>query len=128
MPPYLLGDFMILGVGTDLIEIERIRKACENERFFLKIFTEKERKQAAGNIKILAGNFAVKESVAKVFGIGFRGFMPANIEVLRDGLGKPYVILSGGALKRYDSMKMTDIHVTITNSKEYVSAFAVGEG
>jgi len=119
---------MILGVGTDLIEIERIRKACENERFFLKIFTEKERKQAAGNIKILAGNFAVKESVAKVFGIGFRGFMPANIEVLRDGLGKPYVILSGGALKRYDSMKMTDIHVTITNSKEYVSAFAVGEG
>ena len=88
---------MILGVGTDLVEIDRMRKACEKEYFVSRTFTEAESRQAGGSASKLAGSFAVKEAVAKVFGTGFRTFMPGDIEVLRDELGKPYVRLYGGA-------------------------------
>ena len=88
---------MILGVGTDLVEIDRMRKACEKEYFVSRTFTEAESRQAGGSASKLAGSFAVKEAVAKVFGTGFRTFMPGDIEVLRDELGKPYVMLYGKA-------------------------------
>ena len=84
---------MLTGVGCDLIEIERVKKACEKEAFLLRVYTEEERRQADGRASVLAGTFAVKEAVAKVFGTGFRSFMPKDVEVLRDELGKPYVVL-----------------------------------
>ena len=116
---------MILGVGTDLVEIDRMRKACEKEYFVSRTFTEAESRQAGGSASKLAGSFAVKEAVAKVFGTGFRTFMPGDIEVLRDELGKPYVRLYGGALEQ---MGMEQIHVSISNTNGLAMAFAVGEG
>ena len=56
---------MIVGVGTDLIEIERIRKACVKEAFLTRVYTEEECRQAGGNAARLAGNFAVKEAVVR---------------------------------------------------------------
>ena len=88
---------MILGVGTDLVEIDRVRKACERDSFVGRTFTELERRQAGGKISRFAGSFAVKEAVAKALGTGFRAFMPIDIEVARDELGKPYVNLYRGA-------------------------------
>ena len=88
---------MLTGVGCDLIEIERMKKACEKEAFLLRVYTEEERRQADGRPSVLAGTFAVKEAVAKVLGTGFRTFMPKDVEVLRDELGKPYVLLHGNA-------------------------------
>ena len=85
---------MIVGIGTDLIEIERIKKACEKEAL-VRVYTEEERRQAGGKVSRLAGDFAVKEAVSKVFGTGFRGFGLLDIEVLRDELGKPWVRLHG---------------------------------
>lgn len=76
----------------------------------------------------LPGSFAVKEAVAKVFGTGFRTFMPGDIEVLRDELGKPYVRLYGGALEQFEKMGMEQIHVSISNTNGLAMAFAVGEG
>lgn len=119
---------MILGIGTDMIEIERVRKACEKEAFLTRIYTEKECRLAEGNASRLAGNFAVKEAVAKALGTGFRSFMPIDIEVLRDGLGKPYVVLHGGAKDRFEQMHMERMEVSISNTKEYALGFAVGEG
>lgn len=119
---------MILGVGTDMVEIERVRKACKHEAFLTRIYTENECRQAKGSASKLAGNFAVKEAVAKVLGTGFRSFMPKDIEVLRDGLGKPSVILYGGARARFEDMHMERIEVSISNTKEYALGFAVGEG
>ena len=112
---------MIVGIGTDLIEIERIKKACEKEAFLVRVYTE-------GNASRLAGDFAVKEAVSKVFGTGFRGFGLLDIEVLRDEFGKPWVQLHGGAKKLADSLKITRIHVSITNTGSLASAYAVGEG
>ena len=60
-----------------------------------------------GKVSRLAGDFAVKEAVSKVFGTGFRGFGLLDIEVLRDELGKPWVRLHGGAKKLADSPKIT---------------------
>lgn len=119
---------MIVGVGVDLIEVERIKKACQREAFLSRVYTEEERRQAGKNISRLAGNFAVKEAVSKVFGTGFRTFWPVEIEVLRDEFGKPYVKLYGEAKKLAASMGIKQIHVSITNTVSDAAAFAVGEG
>ena len=119
---------MIIGVGTDLVEIKRMKKACEKEAFLVRVYTEEERRQAGKQLSRLAGNFAVKEAVAKVFGTGFRSFGPGEIEVLRDSLGKPYVELYGGARELAGKLGITSIHVSITNTEEYALAYAVGEG
>lgn len=119
---------MILGVGTDMVEIGRMEKACKQDAFLRRIFTPMECRQAEGKPSKLAGNFAVKEAVAKVFGTGFRTCMPGDIEVLRDELGKPYVVLYGGAKVLAGQMGIEKIWVSITNTKEAAVAFAIGEG
>ena len=122
---------MILGVGTDLVEIDRMRKACEKEHFVSRTFTEAESRQAGGSASKLAGSFAVKEAVAKVFGTGFRTFMPGDIEVLRDELGKPYLgfeRLVKAEIEQFEKMGMEQIHVSISNTNGLAMAFAVGEG
>ena len=119
---------MLTGVGCDLIEIERVKKACEKEAFLMRVYTENERRQADGKASVLAGTFAVKEAVAKVFGTGFRQFMPIDVEVLRDSLGKPYVVLHGNAKKLAEEKKIRKIEVSISNTGEHAMAFAVGEG
>jgi len=119
---------MLIGVGCDLIELERVKKACEKEAFLSRIYTDDERRQADGKISVLAGTFAVKESVAKVLGTGFREFMPIDVEVLRDDLGKPYVVLHGNAYRVAEEKGIRQIEVSISDTKEYVMAFAVGEG
>lgn len=118
---------MIVGVGTDLIEIARVKKACEKQAFLSRIYTEEECRRFGDSAVRLAGNFAVKEAVAKALGTGFRDFTPREIQVLRDSLGKPYVNLFQGALERADELAVTEIHVSITNTKEYAAAFAVAE-
>lgn len=118
---------MIFGIGTDLIEIERVEKACQKEAFLTRTYTERECRQTKRKISMLAGNFAVKEAVAKAFGTGFRTFMPGDIEVLRDELGKPYVVLYGGAKELADRAGITRIHVSITNTRDYAMAFATAE-
>ena len=90
---------MIIGIGTDLIEIERIKKACVKEAFLLRSFTLEERACIDGRPERAAGNFAVKEAVSKAMGTGFRGIGLNEIEVLRDAFGKPYINLYGRAEK-----------------------------
>lgn len=119
---------MIIGVGVDLIEIERIKKACEKEAFLLRAYTKEECRQAGRNVTRLAGDFAVKEAVAKVFGTGFRTFGLRDIEVLRDELGKPYVNLYGEAKILSEKLGIKKIFVSITNTKLDAAAFVVGEG
>ena len=118
---------MIAGVGTDMIEIARIKRACEKKAFLTRVYTQEECRQAGNNYSRLAGTFAVKEAVSKVLGTGFRSFGPRDIEVLRDSLGKPFVRLYGGAGKLAGELAIQQIHVSITNTAEYAAAFAVGE-
>lgn len=119
---------MIVGIGTDMIEIARVEKACRKQAFLSRIYTAKECRQAGKSISRLAGNFAVKEAVAKALGTGFLGFGPGDIEVLRDELGKPFVTVYRGAMEKAREKNITRFHVSITNTKEYAVAFAVAEG
>lgn len=119
---------MIIGLGTDLIEIDRIKKVCEKEAFLVRYFSKKEIEFFQNNFTKLAGNFAVKEAVSKVLGTGFLDFSPRDIEVLRDDLGKPYVNLYNNALDRAGKLYITNLLVSISNTKEHVVAVAIGEG
>lgn len=118
---------MITGIGTDMIEILRVVKACEKEAFLTKYFTQKEQALFLTDKKKAADNFAVKEAVSKMFGTGFRKVMPIEIEVLRDGLGKPFVNLYGEAQKLSLEQGIKTVHVSITNTAKYAQAFVVGE-
>ena len=119
---------MIIGIGTDLTERNRIRKACEKERFLSKYYTEKEIVLLQYRPESAAGNFAVKEAAAKALGTGFRGCGPADIEVLRDALGKPEVHLYGGAAELAERLGAERIHASISDDGDYALAFVVIEG
>jgi phosphopantetheine--protein transferase-like protein len=80
---------MIIGIGTDLIEISRIKNTRRNKTVE-RIFSEEERRQASDKDSMLAGDFACKECIVKCFGTGFsEGIRPSEIEILRDEKGKP---------------------------------------
>lgn len=110
-----------------MIEIARVGRACEKQAFLSRVYTENECRQAGNHVSRLAGNFAVKEAVAKSLGTGFSSFGPRDIEVLRDERGKPYVRVFGGACERARELEITNFHVSITNTKEYAAAVAVAE-
>ena len=121
---------MIIGVGIDIIEIDRIERAVSRTDGFLeKAFTEKEieyfrtKKLSANTI---AGNFAAKEAVSKALGSGFRQFGLKDIEILRDNLGKPIVNLS---IKIYEIIGKRNfkIHVSISHSKDNAIAYSIME-
>ena len=121
---------MIIGIGTDIIEINRIEKVIMRTSSFIeKSFTNNEieyfkLKGLKGNV--IAGNFAAKEAISKAIGTGFRGFGLQDIEILRDGLGKPVVNLSHKINKLLD-IKEFKIHVSISHSNENAIAYAVLE-
>lgn len=117
---------MILGVGTDIVEIARIQKAMENPRFLERVYTIRERESLRGLCKEriverAAGLFSAKEAVAKAFGTGFSGFGFSDIEILPDALGKPNVHLHGNA------RRMGRLHISIAHDAGLATAFAVWE-
>lgn len=114
------------GLGTDIIEIERIRNAYNRfgKRFLDRIFTAKEQvycKKYKDPSAHLAARFAAKEAVAKALGTGFQNnFSFLDIEILNDDLGKPLVYLS-------DKLYGYVVHVTLSHCREYATATAVWE-
>ena len=118
---------MIYGIGTDIVELERVSRACRKEAFLTRSFTEEELRQAEGHEKMLAGDFSVKEAVAKAFGTGISGFSLRDIECRRDEKGAPYVQLYGAAEELRKRLCIGRIHVSISDCKTYVTAFAVAE-
>lgn len=121
---------MITGIGTDMVEINRIARAIErNDRFLIRLFSADERAYFAErgqNTSSIAANFAGKEAVLKVFGTGIRGLSWAEIEILRDPLGKPYVRLSGRAEAFAKTQQIDEIQISLSHTKEHALAFAIG--
>lgn len=121
----------IVGIGTDIIEIERIKKSA-GARFFERLFTQREQDffhEKKLPCQSIAGSFAAKEAVAKALGIGFsEGITPPEIEILHDSCGKPLVTLHGTARQRLSAIGATHIEISISHCKAYAVAFAVAEG
>ena len=127
---------MIIGIGVDIIEIERVRQAIQNNKNFLsKLFTEREIDYFISrnmNSEVIAGNFAAKEAVSKALGTGIRGFSFKDIEILRNELGKPEVILHSSAKsignKLIGNNNSLRIHLSISHNNSSAIAYSVLEG
>lgn len=114
-----------IGIGNDIIEINRIEKAIKKVNFITKVFTENEIKlfEIKGNrAEFFAGRFAGKEAVSKALGTGFREFSLTDIEILNNELGKPYVTFKN-SIESYNKKYFIDI--SISHCKEYATAVAI---
>ena len=126
---------MILGVGSDLIDIRRIEAAIARygDRFLDRIFTETERRRCerrANPGPSYARRFAAKEAAAKALGTGFRaGVFWRDLGVVNLPSGQPGMRLTGGALQRLESITpkgMTArLDVTLTNEPPLAQAVVI---
>ncbi len=129
---------MIIGLGSDLCNIERIQASLDRfgARFEQRVFTEIERAKAdrrpftkAGT---LAKRFAAKEAFSKAVGTGFkRGVFMKDIGVINAASGAPTLALSGGARARLDALTpaghVAHVHLTLTDDHPWAQAFVIIE-
>jgi holo-[acyl-carrier protein] synthase len=129
---------MIIGLGSDLCNIDRIARSLERfgERFELRVFTEAERAKAARRpftkAGTLAKRFAAKEAYSKAVGTGFsRGVFMRDIGVVNAPSGAPTLKLTGGARARLDAITpdghVAHVHLTLTDDHPWAQAFVVIE-
>jgi holo-[acyl-carrier protein] synthase len=119
---------MIVGLGVDLIEIERVKQAHlkHGKRFIDRLFTPAEAKYCLKKkdpYPSLAGRFAAKEAVIKAFSHGFGGrWKWIHIEVVREISGKPTLRFTGILEKLRVQRKIKLVHLTIAHSKRDATA------
>ena len=129
---------MIIGLGSDLCNIERIAASIERfgERFEARVFTDAERAKAARRpftkAGTLAKRFAAKEAFSKAVGTGFRaGVFMRDIGVVNAPSGAPTFALTGGAKARLDAITppghSARVHLTMTDDHPWAQAFVVVE-
>ena len=120
---------MIIGIGTDIIEISRVERAVNRTPGFLnKVFSEVEIKTAGKRMESLAGYFAAKEAFGKALGIGISGFSLIEVWVQKDPFGKPFLRIKGKAEKLCLERGVERIHLSISHSKDKAIAFVILEG
>lgn len=123
---------MVVGVGTDLIEIARIRRAIENNPHFLdRVYTEKEIaycRRKKNPWQSFAARFAAKEAVGKALGTGLGRIGLQEIEVVNDAGGQPCIVLYGTAQELAVSRNVQHVHISLSHSEAYAIATAVLEG
>jgi holo-[acyl-carrier protein] synthase len=124
---------MIVGLGTDLVEIERLRKSVERfgERFLRRVFTEGEiaycmrKKNFAESF---AGRFAAKEAAAKALGTGIsHGVSWTEFEVVREPGRRPELALSGRAAAIAASLGVARTALSLTHTREMAMAVVIFE-
>lgn len=129
---------MIVGLGSDLCNIERIQNSLERfgTRFEMRVFTEVERAKAARRPFTKAGTyakrFAAKEAFSKAVGTGFKaGVFMKDIGVVNAPSGAPTLALTGGARARLDALipegHAANIHLTLTDDHPWAQAFVIIE-
>ena len=127
---------MIVGIGSDLCNIERIEKSLERfgERFLDRVFTDVEKAKAASRPHTTAGTlakrFAAKEAFSKAVGTGFkRGVFMKDIGVVNAPSGAPTLQLTGGARARLDALAPAghaiEVHLTMTDDHPWAQAFVI---
>lgn len=125
---------MIVGLGVDIVEIERMAAALERRpRMKERLFSAEERKycDARGRPEVhYALRFAAKEAVLKALGTGFSGMQFKDVEVVREASGRPVPHLSGRAAERAAELGVIEMHLSLsfTHSTAVASAVALTEG
>jgi len=118
---------MIKGTGIDIVEITRIEKVMERkgESFLRRVFTAREIAYCCRSGRPaprLAARFAAKEAVLKALGLGLRRVKWTDIEIGRDELGKPLVMLCGQAAAIAAERGISELHLSLTHSRDYAAA------
>lgn len=123
---------MVLGIGTDIVEIERVREMIERhgDNFLNRCFTPDEIAYAdkhRDSAVRFAGRWAAKEAVVKVLGTGFvKGITFHDIEILPLHTGQPRIELSGEAAAVAEGMGIRSVLITISHARNYATATAIG--
>jgi len=118
---------MITGIGMDMIELDRMAKAMENERFVHRILTPKELEKfnclkKSRQIEFLAGRFAGKEACSKALGTGIGKHLSwQDLSILNDSLGKPILHIKEAILGNHV------VHISLTHTKTVASAYVIIE-
>jgi holo-[acyl-carrier protein] synthase len=122
----------ILGIGTDLVSIARIRNLWERYgfNFARRILTPGELEEVTelkNPIPFLAKRYAAKEAVAKALGTGFRpnGILLSEIGVRNDELGRPHLVFFGRTAEEIERRKISDSQISLTDEREYALAFVI---
>lgn len=110
---------MILTIGMDLVDVDRIARAMENPRFLERILTPRERELEL-TVGRIAGRWAAKEAVAKAVGLHLAWH---HVEILNEANGRPYAVVHDPA---FDSTTQR-LHVTITHERGHAAAVAILE-
>lgn len=124
---------MIIGVGMDMVQIERLGLAIERQgrRFINRIYTEGERAFCVAHADPLpyyASRFAAKEAAAKALGTGITGGIHwTDIEVVRVRPDPPSLVLRGLAKVRFDAMGATRIWLTMSHTADFAIAQVILE-
>jgi holo-[acyl-carrier protein] synthase len=124
---------MILGVGIDIIEVDRIAKSHERfgERFLNRILHPAEIEYCLSHkipAPFLAARFAAKEAISKAFGTGIGAQLSwKDMEIRRKPSGEPYVILSGGGEKLMELRQAKQMLISLSHTQVHATAVAVLE-
>ncbi len=125
---------MIVGIGTDVVSIDRIEKTLTRfgERFVNRVLTPAERmrfEKTAAKANHLAKRWAAKEAFAKAIGTGIHApFTWQCITVSRDPRGKPGIVPNGGMDEHLRALGVTAAHLSLTDDAGVAVAFVVLEG
>jgi holo-[acyl-carrier protein] synthase len=119
----------LIGIGTDLVEVDRFRQALARTPALAgRLFTDGERAYAAQRAdptERLAVRFAAKEAVMKAMGVGLGAFALHDVEVVRDPSGQPGLALRGAAAALADERGVTRWLLTLTHTDRVAQAIAV---
>lgn len=125
----------MIRIGTDILEIARLEQTMirTGGEIIRRILTPEEKEVAAQKGRAVTGYYAgrwtAKEAISKMLGTGIgKDCSFQDITVLNDEKGAPYVILSGAAKEKADSLGITKIHLSISHEEHYCVAMVIGEG
>lgn len=124
---------MIYGIGVDIVEINKIKKIViqKGDRLAKRIFRESELERYYKEkypIHFLSKRFAIKEATSKAFGTGMNHGIAFNqIEIFNNNLGKPMIRLFSNAAVLAKKLALTNIHVTLSDTYQYVCAVVICE-
>jgi holo-[acyl-carrier protein] synthase len=128
------GGFLIIGMGVDIAEVERIQGAIERhgEVFLRRVYTEREREyceQFKNKYERYAGRFAAKEAAMKALGTGWRrGVRWVDLEVVRETSGRPTLAILGEAAKIAAQLGVKSVALSITHTESQALAQVIFEG
>jgi len=123
---------MIKGVGTDIIEVERVASKIQKESGFRElVFSAEEIKYCeakTNKYEHYAARFAAKEALGKALGLGWsEGTTINEVEILNNIDGKPYINFLGETAKQIASLNLGNIHVSLSHIKTYATAIVIIE-